>query len=269
MPEINITKKEEKELFLKALFGSPFFNIFASVLATFIVGAVFFKYGGGVPINVTSSTTEQVSAFEVAGEARVTVIPDEARVRLGMRKEGREVADLQEQVNQTMQVLIERVKGLGVSEEDIRTVNYSVSPNYGPRSEEALSLYVAYAEIEVRVRELEKTGQVLDLVGQLGLNQVGGVSFGLSKELEEETMRQAREMAIEEAKSKAKELALLAGMRLGKIVNVKESSNLPQPYLMRAEGVALDTDGEVAVPTPVEPGSSEINVSITLVYETL
>jgi len=49
MTEIKLTKKEEKEMLLKALFGSPFFNIFASVLATFIVGAVFFRYGGGVP----------------------------------------------------------------------------------------------------------------------------------------------------------------------------------------------------------------------------
>lgn len=43
MTEINITRKEEKELFLKVLFGSPFFTIFASILTTFIVGAVFFK----------------------------------------------------------------------------------------------------------------------------------------------------------------------------------------------------------------------------------
>jgi len=266
MTEIKLTKKEEKEMLLKALFGSPFFNIFASVLATFIVGTVFFRYGGGVPINVTSSTQEKVSAFEMSGEGKVTVIPDEARISLGVRKQGRSVAIIQEQVNSTMSKLATALKELGIDEKNIKTSSYSLNQDYRDQGG-----YVAYAQFQVKIGEIEKTSQVLDLVGQLGLEQVSGVSFGLSDKLEKESTKEARELAIEEAKDKAEELAKLAGMKLGKIVNVQENGRYPQPYLMRSEMAMLDssTDQELAAPTLVEVGSSEVSVSVTLSYETL
>jgi len=267
MTEINLTRKEEKDLLFKALFGSPFFNILASVLATFIVGAIFFKYGGGVPINVTSTSTEKLSAFQVSGEGVKTVIPDEARVSMGVRKEGGTLSGVQEQVNETMAKLAESLKELGVEEKDIRTTSYSFNPSYGPEGQ--TDEYVAYAQLEVRVRQLEKVSEVLDLVGRLGLEQVGGLSFGLSEKLSQDVTREARELAIEEAKKKAEELAKLAGMKLGKIVNVEENGQAPRPYLMRAEALKYDAAGEEVTPTPVEPGSSEVRVTVTLSYETL
>lgn len=265
MTEIKLTQKEEKEMLLKALFGSPFFNIFASVLATFIVGAVFFKYGGGVPIEVTSMTTEKASAFEVSGEGKVVVVPDQATVRMGVRKEGSNVEQLQSEANKVMQSLSESLEELGIDGEDIKTVNYSLSNRYGLEGQQ--EGYVIYAEVEVRVRELKMTSEVLDLVGRLGLERVGGLRFGLSDELEKEATREARELAIKEAKEKANELAKLSGMKLGKIVNVSEDSNISaQPYLMRSE-VMMDA-GE-SVPTPVEVGSSEVNKAVVLSYEIL
>lgn len=269
MTEINLTRKEEKDLLLKALFGSPFFNIFASVLATFIVGAIFLRGTGGVPIAVTSTTTEVASTFDVSAEGSVTVIPDEARVRMGVRKEGTSIAQIQEQVNVAMDQLSESLREMGIDERDIKTDSYSFNPRYGigPRPDG----YVAYAEVEVKVRDLGKVSEVLDLVGRLELEQVGGLTFGLSEKLEEETMRAARGEAVEEAKAKAEELAKLANMRLGKIVDLQESGSYPQPYVMRAEKMmTLDAVGEESVtPTPVEPGSSEISVSVTLSYEIL
>ena len=266
MTEINLTKKEEKEMLLKAMFGSPFFNILASVLATFIVGAVFFKYGGGVPINVTSTTTEKTSTFDVSGEGKVVVIPDEARVRMGVRREGLSVESLQEQVNSVMTELIAELDELGIKKEDVRTASYSVNPNYrerglGPQE------YMAYAEVEVKIKEMENVSAVLDLVGPLGLEQVGGQSFGLSDTLEEESKKDAREMAIAQAKDSAHELSQLAGMKLGKIVNVQESGAYPIPYQVREMSFKSGSEDEAMISTPVEPGSSEIVVSVTLSYE--
>lgn len=262
MTDISLTRKEEKEMLMKALFGSPFFNILASVLATFIVGAVFFKYGGGVPINVTSTTTEKTSTFDVSGEGSVTVAPDEARVRLGVSEEGASIAAIQERVNRVMEELAESLKDLGVDTKDIKTSNYSVNQNYQTKG------YTARAEVVIKVRELAETSEVLDLVGKLGLEQVGGLTFGLSEQLEKESLKTAREMAIEEAKEKAQELAKLAEMKLGRIIDVQESGNQPQPFMMRSAAMEIDLAGDELTPTPIEPGSSEVSVSVTLSYET-
>lgn len=263
MTEINFTRKEEKEVLFKALLGSPFFNILASVLATFIVGTVFFRYGGGVPIQVTQTSTEKLSSFEVSGEGKIVVVPDEARVVMGVRTTGRSIASIQEEVNSTMKKLGERLKGLGIDEKEIKTTAYSVYPDYQDEGG-----YQADAQVEVRIKDLAVVSQVMDLTGELGLERVGGVSFELSDQLQKETVKEAREQAIEEAKQKAEELAKLAGMRLGRIVNVQEGNSYPQPYMMSEASYDM-AGGLGKTATPIEVGSNEVTVTVTLSYETL
>lgn len=266
MTEINITKKEEKELFFKALLGSPFFNIFASVLATFIVGAVFFKFGGGVPIQVTQTSTEKVSTFDVTGEGKIVVKPDQAEITLGVVRESASITTASEQVDQQMQELSEELKKIGVEEKDIKTVDYSVYPNYSGNGR-AADLYTVSSRVRVIIRDIEKASQVVDLVGTLGLEQSQALSFGLSDELYAKTLKDARSEAIEKAKSKAKELAQLAGMNLGKIVNVVEGNNggYPQPMPLTTE---MAVDAMKTTPAQIEPGLNEVVVTVVLSYET-
>jgi hypothetical protein len=109
----------------------------------------------------------------------------------------------------------------------------------------------------------------MDLIGTLGLDDVNGPTFGLSDELMNKTVKEARSLAIDKAKAKAEELSGLAGMRLGRIVNVVEGSNRSPNYTMRealpVSGGGLDM---AKTATPVEAGSSEVSVSVTLSYET-
>ena len=265
MTEINITKKEEKDLILKALFGSPFFNIFASVLATFIVGTVFFKYGGGVPIQVTQTSTEKLSTFDVSGEGKVVAKPDQAELTLGVSKESIDIAVATEQADSTMKTLVESLKKLGIKEDDIKTTDYSVYPSYDYETRTRGS-YTVHTGVKIVIREIERAGEVVDLVGSMGLEQSGGLNFTLSDEKMAEAKKEAREQAISQAKDKAKELADLANMSLGRIVNVIENSApVPAPYYGR-EMVALDS--AKTTPAQINPGSSEVVVSVTLSYET-
>ncbi len=83
------------------------------------------------------------------------------------------------------------------------------------------------------------------------------------------TVKEARALAIDKAKAKAEELSGLAGMTLGRIVNVTEGSNKPQNYMLRdALPVTGGGNAEMKTATPVEAGSSEVVVDVTLSYET-
>jgi uncharacterized protein YggE len=232
------------------------------VVVALVVG-LYFRLAGALPVSVTQ--TQKMSTFDVMGEGRVVVVPDEASVVMGVRKEGSSVKQVQEQVNQTMTSLTKELKAMGIKDGDIRTSSYSFYPDYSVRGR-----YTAYAQVEVRIRDMEQVSPVLDLVGTLGLENVSGPSFGLSDELKEESVKEARAKAIEEAKSKAQELAGLAGMNLGRIVNVQEGSYYPaQPYMMRdALPVAGGGVDMQKTETPVEAGSSEVSVNVTLSYET-
>lgn len=234
--------------------------IAVSLIVAGVAGA-YFRLMGSLPISVTQ--TQKNSTFDVTGQGRVVVVPDEATVSMGVHKEGRSVAYVQEQVNSTMKDLSDKLKDMGVKSEDIKTDSYTFYPDYQTKG-----TFAAMATVTVKVRDLEKVGSVLDLVGTLKLENVQGPNFTLSDELQKKTTKSAREMAIGEAKKKAEELAGLSGMSLGRIVNVQEGASAPIMYTMRDAVAPMAAGNLEKTSTPVEKGSSEVVVNVTLSYET-
>jgi uncharacterized protein YggE len=236
--------------------------VMVAIIVAGVAGA-YFKWMGSLPISVTQ--TQKASTFDASGEGKVVLQPDQATVSLGVQEAGFSLKQVQEAVNKKMASLSKSLKDLGIKEEDIKTTGYSFYPDWQNKNS-----YTAQASVMVVVKDLDKVSQVMDLVGTLGLSNVSGPSFGLSDELLEKTTKQAREIAINNAKKKAEELAGLAGMRLGRIVNIVEGNvgRPPVPYMAR-DAMAVSNQLEAKTETPIEPGNSEVNVSVTLSYETL
>lgn len=228
------------------------------------VAGAYFKWMGALPISVTQ--TQKMSTFDVSGEGKVVVVPDQAVVSLGVSEDGYNLKQVQESVNLKMTSLSKALKDIGVEEKDIKTTGYNYYPDWENKNQ-----YRAYATISVVIREMDDVSRVMDLVGTLGLDNVSGPTFGLSEELTNKTVKEARSLAIDKAKAKAEELAELAGMRLGRIVNVTEGTNKPQNYMVRDMALPVAGGGmeNLKTETPVEAGSSEVVVDVTLSYETL
>jgi len=233
-----------------------------AVIVAGVAGA-YFKWMGALPISVVQ--TQKMSTFDASGEGKVVVIPDEAVVSLGVHEQGRNLKDVQQMVNKKMASLSKSLKDLGINEKDIKTTGYNYYTDWRDKS-----LYTAYANVSVVIKDMDKVSKVMDLVGTLGLDNVSGPTFGLSEELTIKSVKEARALAIAQAKTKAEELAGLAGMRLGRIVNVVEGEDRSPNYMVR-EALPITGGGtnDAKVATPIEAGSSEVVVNVTLAYETL
>jgi uncharacterized protein len=190
-------------------------------------------------------------------------------VELGVRKTAPQVKAAQDQANQTMNSVISDLKRIGVGEKDIKTTGYEIYPDYDGNTGKPTG-FVVSSRVQARIRNFEHIPAVLDLAGTNGLEQVGQLSFILSDELKDDSLNKAREEAVKEAKRKAQSLSALAGVRLGKIVNVTEGygGGGPQPIPYNALNSAdmAQAKRESAV---VSPGTNEVTVSVTLSYETL
>jgi uncharacterized protein YggE len=236
--------------------------VMVAVIVAGVAGA-YFRWMGALPIAVTQ--TQKMSSFDVSGEGKVVVIPDQAVVSMGVQETGGNLKQVQEAVNKKMTSLSKSLKDLGIAEKDIKTTGYNYYPDWQNKSK-----FVAYASLSIVIRDMEQVSPVMDLVGSLGLDNVSGPTFGLSEDLMSKTVKEARSLAIDKAKAKAEELSGLAGMKLGRIVNVAEGTNRPQNYLMRdALPITGGGNSELKTTTPVEVGSSEVVVDVTLSYETL
>jgi len=242
---------------------TSFFTIFFIFLSIFIFSKIF----GPLPFSVNSITTTKSNLFTVSGTGEATAVPDTAMINLGVSKEASTVTAAQNQVNEIINKITDDLKKLGVKEEDIKTTNYSVNPNYdytlGKRTPNG---YTVNASIEIKIKPIEKANQAIDIATADGANQVGGVNFVLNDSEQKELENEARIEAVKKAKEKAKSLANAAGIKLGKVIDVQENaSGYPRPIFQTA---TLEKTEDQSAPTELNPGENKVSITVTLSYET-
>lgn len=226
------------------------------------------KYIGPLPFSVTQTITQKQSTFDVSGESKITTIPDKATVSMGITVNEPTVKQAQDKANTIINSVNTELGKLGIEKKDIKTDNYNLYPNYDYREGQKITGYNVNANLTVSLTDFSKLNQAIDAATRVGANQVGGISFILSDEKKKEVENDARKEAIDNAKFKAESLSKLAGMHLGKIVNISEQPNynygrMATPMMEKA---AVGMGG--GAPTQVEPGSTSFNYSVTISYET-
>ena len=203
----------------------------------------------------------------ISAEGKVTALPDIATISIGLQTENRAVSAAQKDNTAKMNAIIGKIKSFGVAAEDIKTSNYSIYPQYdyvnGQRVDRG---YTVMQNVDVKVRALEKIGDLLSAAGELGANQVGGVAFTIDEP--EELRQQARLKALETAKKKAQALADASGVRLGKVVGFSENEGYVPGPLYYARDAAMGMGGGNSAPS-VQSGSQDVVVNVTVLYEIL
>lgn len=237
-----------------------------TILFIFLGLFLYTKFAGPIPFSVNSITTTKTNLFNVSGTGKATGIPDTAALSIGVTKTAVTVADAQNQTNTAANKIIEDLKKLRIAEKDIKTTNYSVSPNYDySRGAQTITGYTVAQSISVNIAPIDIANKAIDAATADGANMVGGITFTFSDKTKKDLENKARTQAVKMAKEKAENLAKAAGIKLGKIVDVQESGNFePRPIMMQALG-----GGEKTAVTQLQPGENSITTNISLFYETL
>jgi uncharacterized protein len=214
----------------------------------------------------TPPTTPQPS-FEgpvviASGEAIVKRAPDRAFVTVSVESRARNPREAQRLNAEAMTAVLQKLKS-GLPQDAIRTHGYDLEPEYdfndGRRT---LRGYLARNSVELRVDEIAKVGELLDIAVGSGATSVGNVRFDLKDRAGAE--REALKQAVADARRRADAAASGVGMTVERVVRIEEQRARivppPIPYAaMESRAAAAD-----AAP-PVAPGELEIRASATLV----
>ena len=199
--------------------------------------------------------------FNVSGEGKVEAAPDIALVRVGVATTPKSLAAEAVKENTfIMNRVMKVVSDAGIAREDIKTMNYALNPQYEfPDGAQRLLGYVVSQDVQLKIRDLTKVGDIIGAATSAGANQVNDIRFTL--ENPESAKADARAKAIEQAKAKAAVIANAAGLDLKKLINFYEvESPIPTPYY---DGKGGGTD----MSAPVSQGMYEVVVSVNLVYD--
>jgi uncharacterized protein YggE len=199
----------------------------------------------------------------VSGTGRVAVEPDVADLRLGVAVARPSVDAARADAATTMAAILAAIDTAGVARRDVRTALLSVQPRYDYRdgTPPTLTGYELANVVEVTMRDLGRLGDVVDGALRAGATSMDGLSFRVADPAGPE--RDARVAAVAAARARADVLAEAAGLEIVGVADIVDGPlALPPIPRMKAERMMLAAD----VATPLETGTTEIAVHVTVTY---
>lgn len=218
------------------------------------------------PAMASAADSQRPPRIIVTGEGEATVAPDLAVLSLSVMREAKTARAALDANNDAMAAVIAAMKAFGIAERDLQTAGIQINPRYNftnrpDGSQEAeLVAYQVTNTLSVRVRDIDKTGEVLDKAVSLGVNQGGGISF--TNENSAAVITEARKKAVADAIAKAKTLAEAAGVSVGRVLEIVDQAMAPSPMPINAK--AFDAARSAV---PVQAGENAYNVQVNVTFE--
>lgn len=212
---------------------------------------------------------QQNTGIWVNGEGKVTVTPDVAILSVGIESQESSVTQAQEKAAAAMNAVINQLKQSGIAEKDIRTTSFSITRVTRfdePKQQEITIGYRVTNTVSAKIRKVADAGKVIDAVVQAGgdLTRINNISFTVDDPSAFEN--EARQKAMANAQAKAKQLADLAGVKLGKPTYINESGGFI-PLRQEFFPVPAPMPAFAGAPTPILPGEQEIRLNVQVVYD--
>lgn len=204
----------------------------------------------------------------VSATGKVTREPDRAVLLLAVESFAATAQEAAAENARKMDALLAALRRSGIDEGRIRTVSYQLNPEYDYRpdrprvpGEPNIVGYRAVNMVQVTIDDVPRVGPIIDAAIGAGANRVTGLSFQLRDP--DAARHDAIRQAISKARAEAEAIASALGRQLGPALQVTTTGAYvppPQPFAMRADAAVA------AAPTPIEPGTLDIQATVLVVY---
>jgi len=230
--------------------------------AGLLVGVAFAPMLGSRGATAADPTTSPEHTVTVSGSGDVSIAPDVADLSLGVSVQKPTAAAAQASAATSMTSVIAAIKKNGVDDKDIVTTNVSLSPvyDYTINSNPRLVGYQFSNTVKVTIRKLASIAAVVDDSVTGGATTVYGINFRVGDPKAAEA--KARQLAMADARAKADALATSAGTSVRGVASISEVATQPTPVYYSA----MDSVKSSSVATPIQTGSTDVIVQVTVSY---
>lgn len=202
-------------------------------------------------------------SISVTGSGIASGRPDTAEVTTGVLTQAPTAVKALAQNSVVTDKVLKAAIALGIAEKDIQTSSITVTPQRRQGRQEPyppdIVGYEVGNQLRVKVRNLDMLGRLLDELVTQGANNLGGVRFSVAEPAP--LLDQARTKAVADARRKAELYATAAGVKLGRVLSIREGGAV----VPRSEGVQMRAMAATAA-VPVAPGEQEFEASINITY---
>jgi uncharacterized protein YggE len=209
--------------------------------------------------------TSQGPLVELSVTETVKAKPDLVEVSAGVTSQApTAVAAMQANAN-AMDAVVKRIRALGIASDDVQTTGISLGAQYDydqTTQRQVFRGYQASNRVSVTLRDVKRTGPVLDALVAAGATDIGGPNFSIDDD--SASRAQARKAAFDKAQAQAAEYARWAGYSGVRLLSVSEGVVAGRPMAYAEARVASGADMKQ---TPVEPGLVGTAVTLSVTFE--
>jgi len=172
----------------------------------------------------------------------------------------------QSQNAQAMAVVMDALTRAGITEEDLQTTGYSIYPVYDSNTSLPLQRVQSYRVVNtlaITLRDVNRTGEIIDLAVANGANRIDSVAFTHSEERQQQLRAEAITVALRMARADADAAAGAAGLTILRVKDVTVGQNY---YPIAYRGVESAGAADTAATTPIVPGDVTVSAQVTVTY---
>jgi uncharacterized protein len=223
------------------------------IAGALIVASLF--AGVGLPLLANAvGTADGARTVTVNGSGSINSVPDTATISFGVTTQAKTAAGAFSANSAEIAKVIAALKGAGVGAKDLQTESVQLSPRMNDTGEQIVG-YTAFNAVNAAIHDLSRAGAIIDSGVAAGADTVNGPSLTRSDSAAQ--YREALKAAVADAQEKAHALGEVAHFTVGQVQRVTEGSSSPPVPMM---------DKAAAPSTPIEPGTQQVDASVTVTF---
>ncbi len=214
------------------------------------------------PQAVTTVAAVTGPTITATGEGMASGRPDLLTVTLGVQTNGPTAKGVLETNNSEAGALIDKLQVDGIAPDDIQTAKLTLNPVYD--QSDHLTGYQAADTVTVRAHQLDRAGSVIDDAVTAGGadSQVQSIEFSVADD--GPLLAAAHADAVRQPVAEAKAMAAAAGVSLGSLESVTDTSGPQVTPFVAAAGAMKTAAAPAAV--PIQPGTEQVTADVTVTY---
>ena len=203
--------------------------------------------------------------LDINATGEVTRVPDLASISAGVQTLQPTATGAIEENATRMERVRAALKRAGIADKDIQTSSINLNPEYHYANNQPprLTGYRATNTVNVKFRDLKRTGAILDALVAEGSNQINGPNLTIDKP--EEAYDEARVKAVAVGRARAELYARALGKRVVRLLSVSESGSFVPPPMPMA--YARDMAAQAVAKTEIDPGTQQLQVNLSMSFE--
>ncbi len=214
--------------------------------------------GHGKSHHASQSTHRSIS---VQGLGVVSARPDVAIIEASVTSQSAKAKAALDQHNGAMAKLLAELKAFGLAPRDVQTRQVNLRAIYPNRRQQegvpVPSAFRAMGNVRIRLREVDRLGDLLDRMTAAGVNKLSGPHFTIADPAP--LQNKARKLAIRDARRRAQLYAAEAGVNLDDVLRIREGTAASPIRGFLARSASTEQ-------SPIAAGENEIRVGVTVLF---